>query len=232
MREMRKKLTILAAILAMSCTMGTTAFGAGWVQNDMGWWYDNGDATWPAASWQWLDGNRDGVAECYYFNEDGYCLQGTLTPDGYQVNGDGAWIEGGIVQTRDYRLSSPEELSNHGIQMRIIVGDRVLTATLEDNATARAIAEQLPMTLPMMDLYGREMCYRFENPFPANEARVSGFQVGDIIYWRPRHSFVIMYHQDGEQFEMQKVGHINAEAAEIEALFGHGDVNVTYERVE
>jgi len=51
-------------------------------------------------SWQWLDGNGDGAAECYYFDGNGYMLANTTTPDGYMVNADGAWMENGAVQTK------------------------------------------------------------------------------------------------------------------------------------
>ena len=50
---------------------------------------------------------------------------------------------------------STEEVEE--MRMKITVNGTELTAVLEDNATSRAIWEQLPMTLPMMDLYGREM---------------------------------------------------------------------------
>ena len=52
-------------------------------------------------SWQWLDGNQDGVTECYAFDAEGWMYAATSTLDGYQVNGDGAWTENGIVQTRN-----------------------------------------------------------------------------------------------------------------------------------
>lgn len=153
-------------------------------------------------------------------------------PDGYTVNGDGAWTESGMVQSRAANTQETAQNPEGAVQMRITVGDQVLTAALEDNATARAITERLPMTLPMMDIYGCEMCCRFDEELPANEARVTGFEVGDIIYWRSHRSFVILYHQDGARFEMQKAGYINADSAVIEELFGHGDVNVTYELID
>ena len=239
MKNVKKVMWSLAAAITMFASTGMTSLAAGWVQNETGWWYDNGDGTWMASSWQWLDGNQDGVAECYYFDENGYCLLNTVTPDGYTVNADGAWTENGVVQTRaegpgvaaQNNQTAESTQPAEGVQMRILVDGQELTATLEDNATARAITEQLPMTLPMMDLYGREMCYRFDEAFPANEARTTSFEVGDIIYWPPRHSFVILYHQDGERFEMQKVGHINADAATVERIFGNGDVNMTFELI-
>lgn len=81
---------------------GVSTTAAGWQKNDTGWWYATNAAmtTWHSNGWQWLDGNHDGIAECYYFDQNGYALTNTTTPDGYQVNGDGAWIVNGVVQTR------------------------------------------------------------------------------------------------------------------------------------
>ena len=42
----------------------------------------------PTNSWQWIDGNGDGVSESYYFDGNGYMLFNTTTPDGYTVNAD------------------------------------------------------------------------------------------------------------------------------------------------
>lgn len=104
---MRKKVRIgiLAGVLTLG--MGFTAFAGQWQLDNVGWWYDNGDGTWPANQWQWLDGNGDGVAECYYFNQNGYCLLNTTTPDGYTVDGNGAWTTDGIVQIQIVKQNAP-----------------------------------------------------------------------------------------------------------------------------
>lgn len=54
--------------------------------------------------WNWIVG-ADGRSRCYYFNEKsdgtkGALLRNTVTPDGYQVDSDGAWVLNGIVQLR------------------------------------------------------------------------------------------------------------------------------------
>lgn len=81
----------------------------------------------------------------------------------------------------------------------------------------------------MMDLYGREMCCRFEEELPTGQLRSDGYEVGDLVYWPPRHSFVILYKQNGEQFSRQQIGHI---ASGVEIFDGIGDVDVTIERLE
>jgi len=121
--------------------------------------------------------------------------------------------------------TAPAEGKDFKVLIR--AGDRTLTATLLDNATARALVARFPLTVPMQDLYGRELVYRFPDPLPANETTTSGYEVGDIVYWAPRHSFVLMYAQNGERISnLQKVGRINTG---VEALKGIGDVVVTFE---
>ncbi|RKJ74090.1 hypothetical protein D7X33_19995 [Butyricicoccus sp. 1XD8-22] len=115
------------------------------------------------------------------------------------------------------------------VKIKITVGDTELFATLEDNATTQAIIEQMPMTLPMMDLYGREMCYRYgAYALPTDNLQSDGYEVGDIAYWAPGGSLVILYKQNGEQFERQHLGHIDSG---VEVFENTGDADVTFELV-
>ncbi|MGA3891800.1 cyclophilin-like fold protein [Ralstonia nicotianae] len=114
-----------------------------------------------------------------------------------------------------------------GIKVKVTAGKRVLTATFIDNATTRALVAMFPLTVPMMDLYSRELVYRFPEALPANEKRTSGYEVGDIVYWAPRHSFVIMYAQNGERIsDLQKIGRIDSG---VEVLGGMSNTDVTFE---
>ena len=99
--EKMKMITACAAAALTALSMNTLVFAEQWKENDTGWWYDNGNGTWPSSSWQWIDGNGDGIAECYYFNKDGYCLMNGVAPDGSSVNVNGAWTVNGVVQTKN-----------------------------------------------------------------------------------------------------------------------------------
>ena len=94
-------LSLSAAFPAMA---GSWKNGAG--DNAARWWYDNGDNTWAANGWRWIDGNQDGVSECYYFDAEGWLLTSTTTQDGYNVNADGAWTVNGIAQSRQTAASN------------------------------------------------------------------------------------------------------------------------------
>lgn len=116
------------------------------------------------------------------------------------------------------------------IKVKVTAGEHVLTATFLDNATTRALIAKFPLTVPMMDLYSREMCYRFPDALPANEAGTSGYDVGDIVYWTPRHSFVIMYEQNGERISsLQKIGRIDSG---VEVFKRTGNIDVTFELMD
>lgn len=120
----------------------------------------------------------------------------------------------------------PASHAQDEIRIRITVGGQALTAALEDNPTTRAFLRKLPITLPMADLYGREMCYHFDEPLPASDVQTRNFRLGEIIYWPPRHSFVIMYRQNGERFAMQHIGQIDAG---VEIFAQTGDTDVLFE---
>lgn len=122
-------------------------------------------------------------------------------------------------------ISAGESGEAKGIQIKITVGNQVRTATLIDNATTRNLISRFPLTVPMQDLYSRELVYRFPEPLPANEAQTSGYEVGDISYWTPRHSFVIFYRQNGEVISnLQKIGRIDS-GVEIFSQTGNTQVS-------
>ena len=111
--------------------------------------------------------------------------------------------------------------------MRITVtaGGKTLHATLEDNPASRALYDRLPLTLMMDDLYDREMCYNLEDALPASRQVSDSYKVGDIIYWPPRRSLVILYRQNGERFSRQYLGHIDEG---VEMFESTGDIEVTF----
>lgn len=126
--------------------------------------------------------------------------------------------------------AAPSDSETKRIKIKVTVGESTLTATLIDNATTRSLIAKFPLTVPMTNLYTREMVYRFPDPLPANEPQTSGYEVGDISYWTPRHSFVIFYEQNGEVISnLQKIGRFDGN---VEGFKHIKDANVTFELVE
>lgn len=84
-------------------TATITSFAAGWVSNDVSgaiiWRYLNDDGSSLTNGWYWLDGNKDGIAECYYFYADG-TMAASTTVDSWMVDSEGRWVEDGVIQTK------------------------------------------------------------------------------------------------------------------------------------
>lgn len=118
------------------------------------------------------------------------------------------------------------KVEDETMQIKITVREKSVIAVLENNATTQALVSMLPLTLPMQDLYSRELCYRFDEELPTATLRADGYQVGDIIYWPPRHSLVILYAQNGEAFSRQHLGHIESG---VEIFSDAGDTQITFE---
>lgn len=89
--EMKKK--VILAVILSSCIMAGNAYAGEWKTAPSGWWYQKDDGSYFANGWQWINDH------CYYFDPNGYCLVNTITPDGYFVDGNGAWVVNGVVQT-------------------------------------------------------------------------------------------------------------------------------------
>lgn len=104
-----KKLAVLAMATGLSVLSCIPAFAGQWKQDNIGWWYQEDNGSYPVSTWKWIDGNGDGVAECYYFNASGYMISNTSTPDSYSVNNDGAWTVNGIVQTKQVGLNDTSQ---------------------------------------------------------------------------------------------------------------------------
>lgn len=105
---------IVSAVLSIACSV--TALAGAWQQDAKGWWYQNDDGSYTKNGWQWIDGNGDGTSECYYFNEDGYCVMEGTTPDGCRVNEKGAWVVDNKVQTQT--VKQPEQPTKQAVKQQ------------------------------------------------------------------------------------------------------------------
>ena len=93
MRRMKKAIAIVIATATMA-SQAMPTFAAEWKQNEIGYWYQEDNGSYPTNSWKWINGR------CYYFDSNGYMLASTTTPDGYTVDASGAWTVNGVVQTQ------------------------------------------------------------------------------------------------------------------------------------
>ena len=98
MRRNRRKQQMLATgALTLLCTFPVQA--GQWHMDENGWRWQSDQGISSAGSWQWIDGNGDGIYENYYFQENGDLLINGVTPDGWQVDENGAQLADGAVRS-------------------------------------------------------------------------------------------------------------------------------------
>ena len=98
MKKAIKKLAILMIAICLSVSSSILSLANDWEQNDKGRWWQYDDGSYPVSEWLWIDDDNDDIYECYYYNQDGYLLVNTITPDNCTVNEYGAWVVDGVVQ--------------------------------------------------------------------------------------------------------------------------------------
>jgi hypothetical protein len=113
------------------------------------------------------------------------------------------------------------------MKIRISIADKVVVATVADNATARDFVSVLPLSASMKDLFGREKYGDLPKALSGNGPRKNTFEVGDIAYWSPDHQFAVYYHQDGESIPLPGAIPIAKIDAGAEAFNVPGSVKVT-----
>lgn len=136
MKRKNMMTAVAVAAIVMTATLSMTALAAGWEKNDNGWWYgtDADNSQWYSGGWQWIDGNGDGVAECYWFGPDGYMAVSTTTPDGYTVNANGAWVVNGVVQTQNAQSSPPQTQNTYDANGISNIAIDMVRSTRAENA--------------------------------------------------------------------------------------------------
>jgi len=147
-----------------------------------------------------------------------------------EFGGINTW-PGEVVTGEGDQLTDPS-WEGEAVEMKITIqaGEHQVIATLYDNAAGRAFWNMLPITLSMENLYGREMCYRFgAGTLPEDEAADTGYEIGDISYWPPRGSLVILYKQNGEVFQQQPIGHTDDD---VSFFNGMPETKITFNRAD
>ena len=115
------------------------------------------------------------------------------------------------------------------MKIKLTIDNKILTATLADNKTARDFISLLPLTLTMNDLFGREKYARLPRAISQEGKRTHTYQIGDLAYWSPSHDVAVYYRQDGEKIPEPGIIVIGKIDSGVEALNVAGSVKVTIE---
>ncbi|MEH7096947.1 cyclophilin-like fold protein [Neobacillus vireti] len=111
--------------------------------------------------------------------------------------------------------------------LNIRVGDKTFTATLEDNDTAKALVEQLPLTVDMSDLNNNEKYNNLSGNLRADKSTSPDrINEGDLMLYG-NNCLVLFYKTFNTSYSYVKLGHIDNTTGLTEAL-GSGSVQVSF----
>lgn len=134
------------------------------------------------------------------------------------VSGD---VQKGNTQKAEATATTTKTVGN----MKLIIGDKTFDVQLEDNKTARAVLEQLPLDLQMTELNGNEKYYYYSS-LPTAATRPGTIHAGDIMLYQSN-TLVLFYKTFESNYSYTRIGHITDTKGLAEAL-GSGDVLVQW----
>ena len=125
--------------------------------------------------------------------------------------------------------SAPDQPAS-GTKIRMKVGDRVVTATLIDNATSRDLVSMLPLTVTLEDHAATEKIGYLPRKLSTEGAPAgSDPALGDVAYYAPWGNLALYYKDFHHSSGLIILGRIDSG---LEALSVPGTVRAAIERLE
>ena len=105
--------------------------------------------------------------------------------------------------------------------MSMTVGERRFAITLSDNASARELAAQLPLTLDMAELNGNEKHAELPKALPAQATRPGTLHSGDLMLYGSN-TLVIFYLAFDSPYAYTRLGRVDDPVGLAQALGRRG----------
>lgn len=123
--------------------------------------------------------------------------------------------------------SSDDSLVSNDVQnMEIIVNNYSFSCQLENNPTAAALKELLPLSITMRELNSNEKYYYLEQNLPSNPQRVNQISRGDIMLFG-NNCLVIFYESFTTSYSYTRIGKID-NTDNLKTTLGTGNISVTF----
>ena len=122
-----------------------------------------------------------------------------------------------------------EEPNTESMKIKITVGQRVITATMANNAAAQDFVSRLPLEVTLNDYNNTEKIF-----YPSPKLSIQGVKrgcapaPGDITIYAPWGNVAIFYKKWSQSSDLILIGSIDGDG--IKALSAPGDLTVKFER--
>ena len=107
-----------------------------------------------------------------------------------------------------------------------VAGAHRFAVTLEDNPTARAFLQMLPISLEMPDLNGNEKHVRLPGSLPTNATRPGTIRTGDVMLYG-NDTLVVFYKTFPSSYSYTRIGRVTQLDGLVEAL-GPGSQRISF----
>jgi len=107
-----------------------------------------------------------------------------------------------------------------------VAGTQRFAVTLEDNPTARAFLQMLPMSLEMPDLNDNEKHVRLPRSLPTSATRPGTIRTGDLMLYG-NDTLVVFYKTFPSSYSYTRIGRVTQLDGLIEAL-GPGSQRISF----
>jgi hypothetical protein len=133
-----------------------------------------------------------------------------------------------ITAASSHAANSTDKKVSAMTSVRVQIGEKVFSARLEDNETARAFAAMLPLKLEMRDLNDNEKVTELPKRLPGELTNPGTIREGDLMIWSSR-SLVLFYKTFPTSYSYFRVGRIEDTEGLVEAV-GSGPVTVAFSK--
>ncbi len=132
-----------------------------------------------AAGWEWIDKDNDGIAYCYYLDDNGDAYVDRTTPDGYVVNAEGAWVENSVpvskqVSVTDKASGLVVDARGYVKKLKYVYGGSSLETGADCSGFIQSIFAKYGKTLP------RTAVAQFGAGTAISKDEV---KPGDVVFW-------------------------------------------------
>lgn len=115
--------------------------------------------------------------------------------------------------------------NSENTKIGIYIGNHLFTATLENNSTASAFKELLPITISMNEMNGNEKYFDLAESLPTNSTTHKTINNGDIMLFGSR-TLVLFYKTFSSSYSYSKIGKLD-NVDEFQRVLGSSNVTVT-----
>lgn len=162
----------------------------------------------------------------------GFCPQATFTATLLLTSSELGRMESRVeTWFEELGVTREEEEDEEAgvLKVKITVGDRIVTATMEDNATAKAFLARLPLEVELSDYAGAEKIFYPSPKLSTEEAPRGGNPTaGSIMLYEPWGNVAIFYKSGSASNSLIPMGRVDGDGIEVFRV--SGSLNVKFER--